>query len=134
MQGEGQALNLDQLQALHAAKTGALITASCRMGAIAAGARADVLGRVTEYGRALGLAFQIVDDVLDRTSTPEQLGKGTAKDAGRGKNTFPGLLGLEESRAEARRQVGRAAASIAPLGAASEGLRAIAQFVVDRQV
>jgi geranylgeranyl diphosphate synthase type II len=133
MQGEGQTLDLEQLRALHAAKTGALITASCRMGAVAAESGTELLGRVTEYGRALGLAFQIVDDLLDRTSTPEQLGKGTAKDAGRGKNTFPGLLGLEQSRAEARRQVSLAATAVAPLGTQSTGLRMLAEFVVDRQ-
>ena len=133
MEGEGKRLDLRQLQALHAAKTGALITTSCRMGAIAAGADGAVLEAVTRYGRALGLAFQIVDDVLDVTGTPEQLGKATGKDVNRGKNTYPSLLGLPASRAEADRQLVAAVEAIGPLGPAAGGLASLARFVVDRQ-
>jgi len=133
MEGEGRALDLDALRALHAAKTGALLTASCRMGAIAGGAAADVLDLVTRFGRAVGLAFQIMDDVLDVTSTPEQLGKGTAKDASRGKNTYPKLLGLDASRTEAERQVRAAVEALDAMGTAAEGLRTLARFVVDRR-
>ena len=133
MQGEHQALDLGQLQALHAAKTGALITASCRMGAVAAGAGSEKVDAVTRYGRALGLAFQIVDDLLDVTSTPEQLGKGTGKDAGRGKNTYPSLMGLPASQNEANRQLAVATEALEPLGSAAEGLRSLARFVVERR-
>ena len=133
MQGEHQSLDLPRLQALHAAKTGALITASCRMGAIAARAGEAALEAVTQYGKALGLAFQIVDDILDVTSTPEQLGKGTGKDAGRGKNTYPSLMGLPASENEANRQLATAVAALLPLGGAAEGLRALARFVVERR-
>jgi geranylgeranyl pyrophosphate synthase len=133
MQGEGKNLEMAALQALHAAKTGALITASCRMGAIAAGAGEAVVQAVTQYGKSLGLTFQIVDDILDVTSTPEQLGKGTGKDAGRGKNTYPSLMGLDASQNEAKRQLDAAIDALKPLGDGAEGLRSLARFVVDRR-
>lgn len=129
---EHRTLSLEQLSALHARKTGALITASCRMGAIAARAPAHALEAVTAYGRHAGLAFQIVDDILDVTSTAEQLGKAARKDAARGKNTYPGLLGVEAARAEALRQCEAATAALAPLKERAAGLRALAEFVVMR--
>lgn len=133
MEAQGRSLSLEELKGLHRMKTGALIAASCRMGAIAAGAPETHLAAVTSYGRHLGLAFQIVDDVLDVTSTPQQLGKATNKDARRGKNTFPALLGLDESRAEAARQARRAADALAPLSPPADGLAALADFVIQRQ-
>ncbi len=134
MEGEGRSLAMEELRRLHRMKTGALLTAACRMGAIAAGAPAGQVDALTRYGDALGLAFQIVDDVLDVTGTPLQLGKATGKDRGKGKNTYPGLLGLDQSRAEARRQLDVALAAIDPLGPAAAGLRSLAEFVVVRQV
>jgi geranylgeranyl pyrophosphate synthase len=131
--GENVSLSLDQLRHLHAMKTGALLTCSCRMGAIAAGAGADKLEAVTAYGRHLGLAFQIVDDLLDVTSTPEQMGKATGKDAGKGKNTYPSLMGLEASRREAAEQLAAGLKAIESLGAGGAGLKALARFVVERQ-
>jgi geranylgeranyl pyrophosphate synthase len=130
--GENVSLSLDQLRRLHAMKTGALLTCSCRMGAIAAGVGADKLEAVTAYGRHLGLAFQIVDDLLDVTSTPEQMGKATGKDAGKGKNTYPSLMGLEASRREAAEQLAAGLKAVEPLGAGSAGLKALARFVVER--
>lgn len=132
MEGEGKQLQLSELQHLHRMKTGALLTASCRMGAIAAGADERQLEAVTEYGRHLGLAFQIIDDVLDVTGTPEQMGKATGKDAEKGKNTYPTLLGLEESRREATKQLQAALASADLLGDRGAGLKALARFVVER--
>jgi geranylgeranyl diphosphate synthase type II len=133
MAGENQSLTLEQLQQVHRLKTGALITAACRLGAIAAGVTAaDRLESIANFGRHLGLAFQIVDDVLDVTATPEQLGKATGKDASKGKNTYPGLLGLENSRLEATKQLDAAIAAVADLGPAADGLRALARFVVER--
>ena len=134
MEGEHQSLSMEQLQRLHRMKTGALLTAACRMGALAAGADEKTLDALTAFGRHLGLAFQIVDDVLDVTSTPEQLGKATGKDKGRGKNTYPGLLGLEGSRAEAKRQLEDALLAVEPFGASAGGLRSLAAFIVERQV
>ena len=128
----GTATTLPQLQALHRMKTGALLVASCRMGAIAAGASRSTLDDVTSYARHLGLAFQIVDDLLDVTSTPEQLGKATRKDAAKGKTTYPGLLGVEASREEAKRQLAAAVAALAPLDDRADGLRGLAHLVVER--
>lgn len=129
---ENLALELEQLQQLHRMKTGALLTAACRLGAMAAGAQAAALAAVTDFGRHLGLAFQIVDDLLDVTATPEQLGKATCKDAGKGKNTYPALLGVEGSRQEADRQLAAALASLDVLGSAADTLRTLADFVVRR--
>ena len=126
--------NLTDLQRLHRMKTGALLTASCRMGAIAAGASSDALHSLDKYGQHMGLAFQIVDDILDQTSTPEQLGKATGKDAAKGKLTYPMLLGIEESHRQARAQLAAALAVIERFGAAAEPLRALARFVVERNV
>ncbi|MCY2954587.1 MAG: polyprenyl synthetase family protein, partial [Planctomycetota bacterium] len=93
MEGEGKVLALGELQRMHGKKTGALLTAACRMGAVAAEATEGQLAAVTRFGRHLGLAFQIVDDVLDVTATAEQMGKATNKDARKGKNTYPVLMG-----------------------------------------
>jgi geranylgeranyl diphosphate synthase type II len=114
-------------------KTGALLTASCRMGAIAAGASDGQLNGITKFGRNVGLAFQIVDDVLDVTSTPQQLGKATNKDADRGKNTYPSLNGLDASRAAAREADNAALEALSSFGPSADGLRAMARFVVARQ-
>jgi geranylgeranyl diphosphate synthase type II len=130
--GESQSLDLSQLQRVHRLKTGALLTASCRMGAISVGATEIQLSAVTEYGRHLGLAFQIVDDILDVTSTPEQMGKATNKDAAKGKNTYPVLMGLDASKREATHQLDAALESVKGLGPSAEGLRALARFVVER--
>jgi geranylgeranyl diphosphate synthase type II len=132
IEGENQNLTLEQLQRIHRMKTGALLTCACRMGALAAGATSTQFEAVTRYGRHLGLAFQIVDDLLDVTSTPQELGKHTNKDAGGGKNTYPQLLGIEGSRAEAQKQVDSAIASIASLGDLAQGLRDLARFVIAR--
>ena len=130
--GEKQSLTLPELQHVHRMKTGALLTASCRLGAMAAGASSEQLSAVSEYGRHLGLAFQIIDDVLDVTSTPEQMGKATNKDAAKGKNTYPVLMGLEASQREAHHQLQLALDALKGLGLAAQGLRNLARFVVER--
>lgn len=124
--------NLAELQHLHRMKTGALLTASCRMGAIAASATAAQLQALDTFGRHLGLAFQIVDDILDQTATPEELGKATKKDAQKGKVTYPMLLGLEESRRQAKEQLSHALEALKSFDAGASGLRALAEFVVER--
>jgi geranylgeranyl diphosphate synthase, type II len=129
---ENISLKLDQLQRLHGMKTGALLTASCRLGAIAAGASELAVTAVTQFGKHLGLAFQIVDDLLDVTSTPEQLGKATRKDAGKGKNTYPTLLGMEASQREADAQLDAALKAVEVLGSNARTLGTLAQFVVKR--
>lgn len=133
MQSEHEQVSLPDLQRLHRMKTGALLTASCRLGAIAASASAAQLEAVTAFGRHLGLAFQIVDDVLDVTSTPEQMGKATGKDADKGKNTYPSLIGLDQSRTQAAHQLDAAIAALQPLGPHAQNLQTLARFVVERK-
>jgi geranylgeranyl diphosphate synthase type II len=134
MDGEQKPLSFEQLQQLHRMKTGALLRSSCRLGALSTNASESQLSSMTEFGRYLGLAFQIVDDLLDVTATPEQMGKATGKDAAKGKNTYPALLGVEETRRQAHAQLEAALKALEPLGPAADGLRALAKFVVDRQV
>ena len=123
---------------IHRCKTGALILASCRMGAmmglhsIGAQGRADALDALTTYGTAIGLMFQIVDDLLDVEQTPENTGKRTGKDAAAGKATFPGVLGVEGSRAEVERLRGAARRALAPLGARGDELARICDFLAVR--
>jgi geranylgeranyl diphosphate synthase type II len=137
----GQALDIDphdrptsleQLQHLHRMKTGALLRSACRLGAIAADAPQSQRSAIDAFGHHLGLVFQIVDDILDVTSTPEQMGKATHKDAAKGKTTYPMLLGLDASRREAADHLSRALDAIAPLGPAAAGLAGMARFVVSR--
>ena len=130
--GENQRLALPELQRVHRMKTGALLTASCRLGAISAG-RNDLLPVMTDFGRHLGLAFQIVDDILDVTSTPEQMGKATKKDSDKGKNTYPSLLGLQASQREAESHLQAALQLVEGLGPAGAPLAALARFVVERK-
>ncbi len=132
MAGENQSITLDDLRRIHRMKTGALLTASCRLGAISASAGASALAGVSSYGSHLGIAFQIVDDVLDVTSTSEQLGKRTNKDAGKGKNTYPALMGLDASKAAAREHLDAAIAALSDFGPRAAQLNALARFVVER--
>jgi geranylgeranyl diphosphate synthase type II len=102
------AATLPKLQQIHRMKTGALIRCACRMGAFTAHAAhppAETLAAIDTYGRAIGLAFQIVDDILDVTATEEQMGKKTNKDSEKGKLTYPSMVGLEKSRAYLAEQV-----------------------------
>ncbi len=133
IEGENQSLDLPSLQRLHRMKTGALLTASCRLGALAAGAGDRELRTVTTFGQKLGLAFQIIDDVLDVTSSAEKMGKATGKDAAKGKNTYPALLGLPQSKAQAATELHTALETISLLGPAAKRLKSLAKFVVERE-
>jgi geranylgeranyl pyrophosphate synthase len=133
MEGEKRTLSLDELRNLHGKKTGALITAACRLGAISAKAGMQMVEAVTGYGQHLGLAFQIVDDLLDVTASAEQMGKSTGKDQSKGKNTYPALMGIDRSRSEAEKQYEQALKSLEPLGSRADGLRALARFVLERK-
>ncbi|GAB5404068.1 MAG: polyprenyl synthetase family protein [Aureliella sp.] len=106
---------LEHLKSIHRRKTGALITASLQLGAIAGNATPQQIECLKHYGKCIGLAFQIVDDCLDVESTSEQLGKMTRKDSELGKLTYPGLLGLEQSRTLAQEQIDEAIAALEPL-------------------
>jgi geranylgeranyl diphosphate synthase type II len=129
---EGTSLSLQALQPLHSMKTGALLRAACRMGVIAAGGSDAQLTAATAYGSHLGLAFQITDDLLDLTSTKEELGKATQKDQSKGKNTYPALLGIEGARAAAASEIAAAHAALTPFGPPAQNLHTLADFVLQR--
>jgi geranylgeranyl pyrophosphate synthase len=130
--GEGAALTLTELEAVHAAKTGALITASARMGAIASGADDESIAAVDTYGRCIGLAFQIMDDVLDQTSTTVALGKTAGRDEELRKSTYPALLGLAGARARADALVSQALGALSARGLLTHDLHQVANFMVTR--
>jgi geranylgeranyl diphosphate synthase, type II len=123
---------LADLEAIHRRKTGALFVASLELGGIVAGANARQLAALVEFGKKLGLAFQITDDLLDATGSQSAAGKRVAKDAERGKQTFPKLLGIEESRRQTAELVREACTSLDCFGLPAEPLRALAQFVAAR--
>lgn len=128
----GQAGTLAELQRIHRMKTGALIHASCRMGALVANAHADTLRAIDTYGHAIGLAFQIVDDILDVTATETQMGKKTGKDAAIGKLTYPSLVGLEKAREYLAEQVVVADGVAAKLGPHATLLSQLAHDLANR--
>jgi farnesyl diphosphate synthase len=132
MDATGRALRLPDLELLHSLKTGALIRAAVRMGAIAAGAPEPARAGLDRYASALGLAFQIRDDVLDVEGDAAQLGKTAGKDAAQGKNTYPGLLGMAASQARLLELGEEMESALAPLGAAADALRVLAGFAVAR--
>ena len=125
--GDGQKLELG-----HHNKTGALLEASCRMGALAAGADEATIARLTAFGRATGLMFQIVDDLIDATQTAEHAGKATGKDAEAGKLTYPVVHGIDGSRREIARLRSEASEAIAPLGAKADRLAQLLEFLASR--
>lgn len=131
--GEGRTLTDAQIRRLQAMKTGALLAASVAMGAILGGATAAQREALLAYGKALGAAFQVADDILDVESTPAELGKATAKDAGRGKGTLVGALGLEAARTERDRLSAEAIAALAGFGPEADTLRAAARFAAERR-
>jgi geranylgeranyl diphosphate synthase, type II len=125
--------DLEHLESIHARKTGALFVASLEMGGIAAGASALQLDALRSYGRKVGLAFQITDDLLDVSGSQSAVGKRVAKDLTNGKLTFPSLLGIEESRRQATKLLDDACAIIKVLGPKAEPLSALARFVGSRE-
>jgi geranylgeranyl pyrophosphate synthase len=130
--GSGAAADRDLLLRIHTLKTGRLLEASLLAGASWAGAPAKVRRALLRYGASLGLAFQVVDDILDLTGGPEAIGKTPGKDSRQGKVTFPAVWGLEESRKEAERLLSEALRSVSALGAGARELRELAHFVVAR--
>jgi geranylgeranyl diphosphate synthase type II len=138
MESRAGAGTVEELEFLHARKTGALFLAALRMGVLSAqgerpgGADPRTLELFDAYGRAFGLAFQITDDLLDVESSAEQTGKRVGKDAARGKLTYPGFLGGAESRRRAERLCREAQDAVAPLGAGGERLAALARSIVER--
>jgi geranylgeranyl diphosphate synthase type II len=121
------------LEYIHRAKTAALITASIASGGIYAGARDNEVTKLRAFGRAIGLAFQIVDDVLDVTQTSEQLGKTAGKDTAAQKATYPALFGIEESERKADALVASALAELDDFGQRAQTLKDLARYLVERK-
>jgi geranylgeranyl diphosphate synthase type II len=133
LESEGlQNLSLETLNFIHSHKTGALLETSVLSGALLAGAKDNVLQRLSLYARNIGLAFQIVDDVLDVTATSEQLGKTAGKDLKAQKVTYPSIWGVEESMKQAKKLVEEAKAELATFGERAIALMAIADFITAR--
>lgn len=134
MESEGQKdIDLATVQYIHTHKTGALMKASVKAGAILGGAEGDALAAMTRYGEAIGLAFQIADDILDIEGTTEQIGKDAGSDQARGKATYPAVMGLADSKRRAQELVEIALESLAPFGEKAEPLREIARYIVSRK-
>ena len=132
MEAEGRAVDMETLQVIHAHKTGALLTASVRAGALLAAADPETLAALTTYGTHIGLAFQVADDILNVEGDRATLGKRTGSDAVRGKATFPGLAGLPASRDKLRALVVQARDALASLDDRAEPLRALASYLGER--
>jgi geranylgeranyl diphosphate synthase type II len=129
---EGKKINAAQLRFIHLGKTGALITAAIECGAILAGSRPDQRRALVKFGKHIGLAFQIADDILNVEGSQAKLGKKTGSDAGRGKATYPSLFGLAKSKQMARRQWRAAEGSLKAFGKKAEPLLGLARFVIER--
>lgn len=130
---EGRKAGRKDLFYIHTHKTGALITASVRIGAIMANGSRNKLISLTEYGEKVGLAFQIIDDILDQTGTAEELGKSTGADDARGKNTYPSTFGLNESQKIAERLINESLFAIKDFNKKAEPLREIAKYILSRR-
>jgi geranylgeranyl pyrophosphate synthase len=133
LEGEGESLTLAQLERIHRAKTGALILAAAVLGGLAAGAGEARLEALRRYGSAVGLAFQIADDVLDVTATTDELGKTAGRDLELRKSTYPALLGIDGAMQRARALVDDACGTLADVGLLTPALEHLARFSVARR-
>ncbi len=133
LEGEGATLNRAQLNDIHRNKTSALLTTSIRFGAMAANATPAQLAALTTFGESLGLAFQVIDDILDVTQTSEKLGKSAGKDEATEKSTYPAIIGLDASRREAVRLTKKATGALQAIGPKADALRAIADHMLRRE-
>ena len=133
LEGEGKAPSAELLESIHRAKTGALLRASLRLGAIYAGADDAQYAALSCYGEHVGLAFQIVDDILDVEESSEALGKTAGKDAQQHKITFPSVYGLEASRRMAAEECERAHQTLAPFGLRAARLHELSELIVQRK-
>jgi geranylgeranyl diphosphate synthase, type II len=124
--------DIQTLEGIHRRKTGAMFLVSLQLGGLTAGAGAGQQAALERYGRKIGLAFQIADDLLDVEGDEAAMGKRVGKDSQHGKLTFPGLLGVEESRRRATRLIDEACTALEPLGEKRAGLEALARYVVER--
>ncbi len=133
IESEGKEVNLPTIQYIHTHKTGALILVSIRVGARLGGADSETLRAFTLYGEKVGLAFQIIDDILNIEGEFSQLGKKTGSDIIKKKATYPGLLGLEESKRKAKELIEMAIDSLSSFGPEADPLREIAWFMISRE-
>ena len=133
LEGEGKKITPKELRYIHDNKTAALIASSIRLGAMSANATPKQLERLTDFGESLGLAFQVIDDILDVTQTTEKLGKSAGKDIAAQKATYPALLGLDKAKKEADRLTARARAALKPFGKNAGPLEAIADYLLKRE-
>lgn len=131
--GAAAALSESEIRRLQAMKTGALLAVSVEIGAVLGGALSEQRAALAIYGRALGAAFQVADDILDVEASPEQLGKATAKDQGKGKATLVSALGLAEAKRERDALSAEAVAALEGFGAEADVLRAAARFAAQRR-
>src|SRR5579863_9736766 len=133
IESEGRKPSPELVEAIHRAKTGALIRVSVVSGGVYAGANADDVARLDRFGRKAGLAFQIVDDVLDMTVGSAQLGKTAGKDEATEKATWPAVYGVEQSLRDAAQLVEEAFAALEPYGSRADGLKAVARYLIERK-
>ncbi len=133
LEAEGRNIDMMGLRYIHENKTAAILTTSVRLGAMSAGANPKDLDAITKFGRALGLAFQIIDDILDVTQTSEKLGKSAGKDAAAKKATYPAVIGLKKSRLEAKRLTRRAHNALSIFDGKAEALHALANYLLERE-
>jgi geranylgeranyl diphosphate synthase type II len=133
LEAEGKNAGRAELRYIHENKTAAILTTAVRLGAMSANASAKQLTAITDFGRSLGLAFQIIDDILDVTQTSERLGKSAGKDVAAKKATYPAVIGLEKSRAEARRLTCKAHSALSIFRAKGNALRALANYLLERE-
>ena len=132
LEGEQKKLPLEDLRFVHEGKTAALLTTSIKLGAMSADATAEQLKALHDFGMATGLAFQIIDDILDVTQTSEKLGKSAGKDVASEKSTYPALMGLDASRAEAHRLTTAAHDALTIFGEKGARLRELADYLLNR--
>ena len=132
LEGEGKKLGGADLKYIHRCKTAALLTTSIRLGAMSANATPKQLAALTTFGQSLGLAFQVIDDILDVTQTTEKLGKTAGKDVAATKATYPAVFGLARSRKEAHRLTTTAHTALQPFGENAATLRALADYLLAR--
>ena len=133
LEGEGRKLSVPQLRYIHERKTSALLRCSVRLGAMSAGCTPRQLAALSDFGYFVGLAFQVIDDILDVTQTSEKLGKTAGKDITAQKATYPAIVGLERSRRIARKLTEQAYAALEPFRGGAPALAAIAKYLLDRE-
>jgi geranylgeranyl diphosphate synthase, type II len=133
LQAEGRNADRAELRYIHENKTAAILTASVCLGAMSANATSKKLGAMTKFGRALGLAFQVIDDILDVTQTTEKLGKSAGKDIAAKKATYPAIIGLDKSRLEAKRLTAKAHEALAVFAGRADALHALANYLLERE-